>query len=167
MAEPFFERLFLVFLDLPTGYLLLEEAVEDRSDATWQALVDKRREALRAPVRSLGSDRAKARIKLAAQGLECLRIPDGFHLMHDSVKSYALAIGRQVRQARQEWQTAQDGLQRHQEREPQSPVASREATRQGETAQAEVRRWETVQSEYRQRREPCTITEELRAGRIE
>jgi Family of unknown function (DUF6399)/IclR helix-turn-helix domain len=156
--ETFLERLLLVFLDLPTGYLLLEEAVEDRSYATWKALVDKRLEALRAPVRYLVSDRAKALIKLAEQGLECLSIPDVFHLMHDMVKSYALAIGRQVRQARQEWQKAQDGLQRHQEREPQSPVASLAATRQVETAQAEVRRWETVQSEYRQRLETLSLT---------
>ena len=156
--ETFFERLLLVLLDLPTGYLLLEEAVEDRSYATWKALVDKRLEALRAPVRYLVSDRAKALIQLAEQGLECLSIPDVFHLMHDIVKSYAFAIGRQVRQARQEWQKAQDGLQRHQEREPRAPVASREATRQVETAQAEVRRWETVQSEYRQRLEALSLT---------
>lgn len=156
--ETFLERMLLVLLDLPTGYLLLEEAVEDRSYATWKALVDKRLEALRAPVRYLVSDRAKALIQLAEQGLECLSIPDVFHLMHDMVKSYALAIGRQLRQARQEWQKAQDGLQRHQARAPQDPVASREATRQVETAQAEMRRWETVQSEYRQRLETLSLT---------
>jgi hypothetical protein len=74
--ETFLERLLLVLLDLPTGYLLLEEAVEDRSYATWKALVDQRLEALRAPVRYLVSDRAKALIQLAEQGLECLSIPD-------------------------------------------------------------------------------------------
>ena len=156
--ETFLERMLLVFLALPTGYLLLEEAVEDRSYATWKALVDKRLEALRAPVRYLVSDRAKALIQLADQGLECLRIPAVFHLVHDIVKSYSLTIGRQLRRARQEWQKAQDGLQRPQEREPRSPVASREATRQGEAAQADVRRWETVQSEYRQRLETLSLT---------
>jgi len=45
----FLERLLLVFLDLPTGYLVLEEAVEDRSYATWKGLVDKRLETLGAP----------------------------------------------------------------------------------------------------------------------
>jgi Family of unknown function (DUF6399)/IclR helix-turn-helix domain len=156
--ETFLERMLLVFLDLPTGYLLLEEAVEDRSYATWKALVDKRLEALRAPVRYLVSDRAKALIQLAEQGLECLSIPDVFHLVHDIVKSYSLTIGRQLRRARQEWQKAQDGLQRHQEREPRSPVVSLEATRQVEAAQADVRRWETVQSEYRQRLETLSLT---------
>jgi hypothetical protein len=37
-------------------------------------------------------------------------------------------------------------------------VASLAATRQVETAQAEVRRWETVQSEYRQRLETLSLT---------
>jgi hypothetical protein len=48
------ERLVLIFLDLPTGYILLEEAADDRSYATWKTLVDKRLEALGAPVRYLG-----------------------------------------------------------------------------------------------------------------
>ena len=146
--ETFLERLLLVFLDLPTGYLLLEEAVEDRSYATWKGLVDKRLETLGAPVRYLVSDRAKALIQLAEQGLECLSIPDVFHLVHDIVKSYALAIGRQLRQARQALQQAEDRLQRHQEREP----------RQVEITQAEVRRWETIQREYRQRLETLSLT---------
>jgi Family of unknown function (DUF6399)/IclR helix-turn-helix domain len=155
--ETFLERLLLVFLDLPTGYLLLEEAVDDRSYATWKALVDKRLDALGAPVRYLVSDRAKALIQLAEQGLECLSIPDVFHLVHDIVKSYSLAIGRQLRQARQEWQKAQDRLQRHQELESQCQ-ASHEATRQVEATQADVRCWEAIQSEYRQRLETLSLT---------
>jgi hypothetical protein len=155
--ETFLERLVLIFLDLPTGYILLEEATEDRSYATWKALVDKRLEALGAPVRYLLSDRAKALLQLAEQGLECLSIPDVFHLVHDIVKSYSLAIGRQLRQARQALQQAEDRLQRHQEHEPQPPAA-REAMRQVEVTQAEVRRWETVQREYRQRLETLSLT---------
>ena len=153
----FLERLLLVFLDLPTGYLLREEAVEDRSDAPGKALVDQRLEALGAPVRSLGSDRAQARIHLADQGLECLSSPDVFHLVHDIVKSSSLAIGRQLKPARQEGQKAQDRLQRHQAREPRSP-ASPEAPRQGEATQADVRRWEAVQSEDRQRLATRSLT---------
>ncbi len=40
--ETFLEHMMLVFMDLPTGYLLLEEVAEDRSYATWKALVDER-----------------------------------------------------------------------------------------------------------------------------
>jgi hypothetical protein len=85
--ETFLERLVLIFLDLPTGYILLEEAAADRSYATWKALGDKRLEALGAPVRSVVSDRAKALLQLAEQGLECLSIPDVFHLVHDIVNN--------------------------------------------------------------------------------
>jgi hypothetical protein len=155
--ETFLERLVLIFLDLPTGYILLEEAADDRSYATWKALGDKRLEALGAPVRYLVSDRAKALLQLAEQGLECLSIPDVFHLVHDIVKSYALAIGQQLRQARQALQQAEVRLQRHQERAPQPPTA-REAMRQVEVTQAAVRRWETIQREYRQRLETLSLT---------
>ena len=40
--ETFLERMILVFMDLSTGYLLLEEVAEDRPYATWKALVDER-----------------------------------------------------------------------------------------------------------------------------
>lgn len=153
----FLERLLLVFLELPTGYLLLEEAVEDRSYATWKALGDKRLATLGAPVRSLVSDRATALSQLAEQGLEGLSIPDMFHLVHAIVKSYALAIGRQRRQARQALQQAEDSLQRHQERESRQAV-TREATRQVEITQAAVRRWETIQRESRQHLAPLSLT---------
>ena len=40
--ETFLERMILVFMDLTTGYLLLEEAADDRTYATWKTLVDER-----------------------------------------------------------------------------------------------------------------------------
>jgi len=89
----------VVFQDLPTGYLVLEDVADDRTCATWQTLVDARLKALGTEVLYLVSDRAKALIQLAEKGLECLSMPDFFHLMHDLVKSYALAIGRRLQQA--------------------------------------------------------------------
>jgi hypothetical protein len=47
------------------------------------------------------SDRAKALIKLAETGLDCLSIPDLFHLIHDLAKSYSLLIFSRLRQAQQ------------------------------------------------------------------
>jgi dihydroxyacetone kinase DhaKLM complex PTS-EIIA-like component DhaM len=38
----FLDHMILVFMDLSTGYLLLEEVAEDRTYATWKALVDER-----------------------------------------------------------------------------------------------------------------------------
>ena len=40
--ETFLERMILVFMDLATGYLLLEEVADDRTYTTWKALVDER-----------------------------------------------------------------------------------------------------------------------------
>ena len=100
--ETFLEQMMLVFMDLTTGYLLLEEVAEDRTYATWKALVDERLQALGTGVLYLVSDRAKALIQLAEQGLECLSMPDFFHLVHEIVKSYSLALGRRMRQAHKE-----------------------------------------------------------------
>src|SRR5205823_4130211 len=74
--DTFLERMLLGCMDLPTGYLLLEEGAEDRTYATWKALVEERLTALGAHVLSLVSDRAKALRQLAETGLECLRMPD-------------------------------------------------------------------------------------------
>src|SRR5215470_20231649 len=40
--ETFLERMILVFMDLATGYLVLEEVTDDRTYPTWKALVEKR-----------------------------------------------------------------------------------------------------------------------------
>jgi len=66
--ETFLEQMMLVFLDVPTGYIVLEATAEDRSYATWKALVDERLTALGTSVWSLVSDRAQAFIQLAEQG---------------------------------------------------------------------------------------------------
>ena len=107
-------------------------------------------------MRCLVSDRAKALLQRAEQGLECLSIPDVLHLVHAIVKSSSLAIGRQLRQARQALQQAEDRLQRHQERGRQHPAAH-EATRQVEVTQRAVRHWEPIQGEYRQRLETLSL----------
>ncbi len=63
--ETFLERMMLVFMDLVSGYLLVEEVAEDRTYATWYSLVGARLKTLRTGVLSLVSDRAKALITLA------------------------------------------------------------------------------------------------------
>ena len=118
--ETFLERMVLILLDLTTGYVVLEETADDRSYATWKALVDQRLDALGAQVRYVVSDRAKALIQLAEKGLECLSMPDFFHLVHDIVKSYSLALGQRLKQARQELQKAEDRLRRRQEGDTQA-----------------------------------------------
>ena len=102
------------------------------------------------------SDRAQALIQLAEQGLECLSIPDVFHLIHDLVKSYSLAICRPLRQARQALHQARESLTTC-----QGPHRSREEAQRAqaevEACEAEVERWESVHSAYRHHLETVSL----------
>jgi Family of unknown function (DUF6399)/IclR helix-turn-helix domain len=146
--ETFLERMILVCMDLPTGYLLLEDVAEDRTYATWKALIEERLKALGAHVLYLVSDRAKALVQLAETGLECLSMPDFFHVVHDIVKSYSLPIGQRLRQARQELTKAQEALARCQGQH-QAAQETSEAKALVATRQAEVGRWEEAHHTYR------------------
>jgi len=154
--ETFLERMMLVFMDLVSGYLLFEEVAEDRTYTTWYALVEARLEALGVGVLYLVSDRAKALIKLAEKGLECLSIPDVFHLIHDLVKSYSLAIGGPLRQARQALNQARESLARCQASQRSSDEVQ-QAQAEVEAREAEVERWESVHSAYRHHLETVSL----------
>jgi hypothetical protein len=133
-----------------------EEVADDRTYATWKALVDERLKALGTSVVYLVSDRAKALIQLAEQGFECLSMPDFFHFMHDIVKSYSLTLARQVRQAHQALTHAETVLARHPglASDPDSPAVKAEV----EARRTEVQRWEEVQRTYRQHLETLSLT---------
>jgi hypothetical protein len=146
--ETFLERMLLVFMDLATGYLVLEEAADDRTYATWKALVEGRLKELGTGVLYVVSDRAKALIQLAEQGLECLSMPDFFHVVHEIGKSYALAIGQRWRHAQQALTKAQEALTRRQGARP-AAQATREARALVDVRQAEVTRWEEGHHLYR------------------
>ena len=152
--ETFLERMMLVFMDLVSGYLLFEEVAEDRSYDTWHALVEARLKALGVGVLYLVSDRAKALIKLAETGQECQSVPDLFHLIHELVKSYSLAIGGRLRQARQALSQAQAPRS-----QGQGPHLSGGAVPQAlvEARAAEVTHWESVHSAYRHHLETVSL----------
>ncbi len=63
--ETFLERMMVVFMDLVSGYLVVEEVADNRTYETWYTLVEARLEALGVRVLYLVSDRAKALVKLA------------------------------------------------------------------------------------------------------
>src|SRR5712692_3603176 len=157
VEETFLERLRLVFMDLRTGYLLGEEVAEDRPFATWKAVVDARLKALGTEVFSLVSDRAKALIQLAEQGLECLSMPDFFPGMPDLVKSSALPIGQRVRPAHQELTKAQEASAR---RPGPSPVhqPDPQANVVVEARHVEVTRWEEAHHTSRGLVETLSLT---------
>ncbi len=155
--ETFLEQMILVFMDLRTGYLLWEAVAEDRTYATWKAVVDERLKALGAQVLYLVSDRAKALIQLAEQGLECLSIPDFFHLVHEIVKGYSLALGRRLRQAHKELTKAQEALARLQGR-PHADHEVPAAQALVEAKQADVTQWEKGHRTYRNHLETLSFT---------
>jgi hypothetical protein len=155
--ETFFEQMMLVFLDLKTGYLLLEEMAEDRTYPTWKTLVDEQLKALGTGGLYLVSDRAKALVQLAEQGLECFSMPDFFHLVHEIVKSYSLALGRRMRQAHKELLEAREALARL----PGRPYAAQEAPAAQAlvaTRQAAVTHWEEAHHTYRCHLETLSLT---------
>jgi hypothetical protein len=155
--ETFLERMLLVFMDLATGYLVLEEVADDRTYATWKALVEERLKELGTGGLYVVSDRAKALIQLAEKGLECLSMPDFFHVVHELIKSYSLALGRHRRQAHQALKQAQEALTRCQERPPADQDGP-ETTMEVAARQGEVSRWEEAHNSYRGLLETLSLT---------
>lgn len=93
--ETFFGNfLILVFMDLSSGYLILEDIADDRSFDTWLKTVKPRLEQLGVKVQLMVSDRAKALIKLALAGLECEHNSDLFHGLRDISKLMGSTLGR-------------------------------------------------------------------------
>jgi hypothetical protein len=131
----------LVCMELKTGSLLLEEVAEDRTSTTWKAVVAERLKARGTHGLSLVSERAKALMQRAAQGLEGLSMPDVFPLVPAIVQSDALALGRRVRQAHKALTEAKEALARRQGW-PHAAHAAPEAKALVDTRQAEVTRWE-------------------------
>jgi len=82
--ETFFaDMMLLVAMELSSGYLFLEEPAPNRSFETWSERLDNRLKFLGCHVRHFVSDRAKALIKLAMDGLGCCSGADLFHAQQD------------------------------------------------------------------------------------
>jgi DNA-binding transcriptional ArsR family regulator len=148
--ETFLQRMMLVFMDLASGYLLMEEVAVDRTYDTWDHLIKARLKTFGVAVSYLVSDRAKALIKLAETGLNCLSIPDVFHLSHDLAKGYALSICGRLRQAQQALAHARQHLEVLQA-SPPGRAQVQQAQGAVEHGAAAVQHWQGVRSAYRQR----------------
>ena len=92
--ETFIEDMILVFMDLASGFIFVEQPSKNRCYETWkdkvQAIVDK----FGVNIKYIVSDRAKPLIKLAKEGFGCLSIPDLFHGVNEIVKVFGLSLGR-------------------------------------------------------------------------
>ena len=88
--ETFFsEMMVLVLLDLPTGYILMEEPSNDRTYQTWKEKVEEALKKINGNIRYLVSDRAKALLKLATEHFECQSIADLFHAVHKIAQTFS------------------------------------------------------------------------------
>ena len=148
--ETFLQRMMLVFMDLATGYLLMEEVAADRSYATWFDRANARLTTFGTEVLYMGSDRAKALIKLAHTGLRCPSIPDVFHLGHDLAKSYSLAIFGRLRQAKRELEQAKQGLETLQKNIQTDSAQVAQAQARAAACATSVNHWQEVGRAWRQ-----------------
>jgi hypothetical protein len=148
--ETFLQRLMLVFMDLATGYVLMEEVAADRSFDPWYDRANERLTTFGTEVLYLVSDRAKALIKLAHTGLRCPSIPDVFHLGHDLAKGSSLAIFGRLRPAKRELEHAKQGLEKLQKHAQAEPAQVAQAQGQVVACATSVHHWKEVGSTWRQ-----------------
>jgi hypothetical protein len=87
--ETFFDEVILVMLDLPSGYIFVEEKTENCQYETWQQRVNLVLKTLNVKIKYLVSDRAKAIVKLALTDLGTNSISDLFHVLYNLNRSIA------------------------------------------------------------------------------
>src|ERR687895_2359932 len=150
LDETFLQRMMLVFMELATGYLLMEEIASDRSYDTWFDRAHERLTTFGTEVGYMVSDRAKALIKLADTGLGCPSIPDLFHVGQDLAKGYSLAIFGRLRQAKRELEQAKQHLERAQKKSQADPTQIAEGQAQVAACTASVQHWQEVGRTWRQ-----------------
>src|SRR5260221_6235536 len=166
--ETFLQRMMLVFMDLASGYLLMEEVAVDRTYDTWYGCINGRLKMFGVGVLYLVSDRAKALVKLAQTGLDCLSIPDLFHLSHELAQWYSLAIFSRLLQAQQALAQARQRLEALPASEPGSAQVQ-QAQASVEGCETVVTGWQGVRSAWRQSlsnlsriMHPCGLVESRR-----
>jgi hypothetical protein len=148
--ETFLQRMMLVFMDLATGYLLMEEVAADRSYATWFDRANERLTTFGTEVLYLVSDRAKALIKLAHTGLRCPSIPDVFHMGHDLAKSYSLCIFGRLRHAKRDLEHAKQHLEKLPKEAQANPDQVAHAQARVTACATSVHHWQEVGRAWRQ-----------------
>ena len=149
--ETFFEEMILVLMDLKSGYILLEEAAEQRSFESWKERIEKRLKGWSLRVVYLVSDRAKALIKLGPQWLGCRSIPDLFHATHELAKGYSLSIQWRLKQATQRFEKATQALSQLQAKGPdRREVEWRWQVKEVQEAKQQVEHWATASAIYRE-----------------
>jgi Family of unknown function (DUF6399)/IclR helix-turn-helix domain len=94
LDETFFDQVILVMLDLPSGFIFVEELADNYRYTTWQQQTQRVLKQFGLTVRYCVSDRAKGLIKLALQDFHCPSVADLFHALSDLSKG----LGREIAQ---------------------------------------------------------------------
>jgi Family of unknown function (DUF6399)/IclR helix-turn-helix domain len=148
--ETFLQQMMLVFMDLATGYVLMEEVAADRSYHTWFDRTNERLTTLGTEVLYMVSDRAKALLKLAQKGLRCPSIPELFHMGHDLAKGYSLCIFGRLRQAKRELEQAKQCLEKLQKNVQAEPAQVVQTQARVAACATSVHHWQEVGRAWRQ-----------------
>ena len=128
--ETFFgELMLLVLMELSSGYLLLEEAAEDRGFDTWLEKAGPRLQALNLEVSHAVTDRAKALVKLAVDGFGCDSGADTFHAVNEVSKALGAAFHRSVEKSGRDLRTSEAKLE---------TLKNKGASKTGRDAQARI-----------------------------
>ena len=106
--ETFFDQVILVMLDLPSGYIFVEEITENCQYETWQQRVSNSLKPLGLKVKYLVSDRAKAIVKLALKDLGTHSIADLFHVLYDLNRSIAWELNYLASQLQKQLKMSQE-----------------------------------------------------------
>lgn len=107
--ETFFEQMVLVLLDLPSGYIFVESQSASRDYQTWQEQVQQAVSSI-AQIKYLVSDRAKALIKLAVEGLGCRSIPDLYQVLRELGQAIGSPLALQLSRLNKQCAQAQPTL---------------------------------------------------------
>jgi len=117
--EVFFGLPVLVLAELASGYVLTEVQCEDRSYETWREQIQHWWSQAGWQCRFMVSDRAKALVKLATDGLGCVSVADLFHALRALGQPIGSALGRQHAQLAKQmnllkarWEAVEDEAKR-------------------------------------------------------
>jgi hypothetical protein len=133
--EVFFGLPVLVLAELASGYLLTEVQCEDRSYETWKEQIQHWWTQAGWQCHFMVSDRAKALIKLATDGLGCVSVADLFHALRALGQPIGSALGRQQAQLAKQmhtlkarWEATQDEAKQLQLSQSVRALSTQQAT---------------------------------------
>ena len=93
--ETFFDVPILVLMELASGYIFFERAKQTRSFESWTEEVNSVNLPEGWTIAAMVSDGAKALVKLAIDTLQCVHLPDVFHLLRDLGQPLVSYLGRE------------------------------------------------------------------------